>query len=127
MQHVIIRLRSNNIPFSSHGAICYPLKQPFEAVHLPWYDFRELGLVVMTYNNKLGDVKEATVDMNKIRTAMQFMSQDRICPVTGKRRKFYRFCDDNQTPFSTENMAKLRQALQHPDEASYPKDLRTLD
>ena len=24
-------------------------------------------------------------------------------------------------------MAKLRQALQHPVEASYPKDLRTLD
>ena len=24
-------------------------------------------------------------------------------------------------------MAKLRQSLQHPDEASYPKDLRTLD
>ena len=55
------------------------------------------------------------------------MSQEEICPVAGQARKFYRFCDDNHSPFSNENMTLLQNALQHPDNSSYPKDLRTLD
>ena len=125
MQVVILRLRSNNIPFSSHGAICYPLKKPSQAVHLPWYDFNEMPFIVMTYRNKLGTVHEATVDMNKIRIAAEYMNRDMTCPIEDKPRKFYRFCEE--IPFSNENLQYLQQALENPDKPSYPKSLRRLD
>ena len=67
-------------------------------MNLPWFDFREMGLIVMTFQNKLGDVREAMVDMSKVVIARQFMSRQETCQVTGNSRTFYRFC--NEIPFT---------------------------
>ena len=81
----------------------------------------------MTYQNKLGDVKEAMVDMHKIDRAIEFMTKEmpeEDCPPCRDSRQFYRF--SNETPYTTDNMERLKAALQNPDEPSYPRDLRTL-
>ena len=127
VQHVILRHKVNNVPFSSYGAICYPLKKPYEAKNLPWFDFDQLGLVVMTYNDRLGIVHEAMIDMHKIRQARHFMTQTKICPYSGNSTPFYKYCDEAYSPFSNENMSKLHKALLNPNEPSYPKQLRTVD
>lgn len=117
----------NNVSFSTFGAMCYPLKSPLQAKHLPWYDFQEMGLVIVTYNNKFGHVEEAMVDMDKIRKARKIMTEQRICPFANENRSFYRFCDESNIPFSNENMLYLRNSLQNPDRPSFPKNLRTVD
>lgn len=58
MQVTIIRLRTNNIQFSCHGAICYPLRSILQARSLPWYEFHEIPFVVMTFKDKLGVIHE---------------------------------------------------------------------
>ena len=67
MQTHIVRCRSNGVAFSKFGSICYPLKKIYQAKSLPWYEFEELPFVVMMFLDKLGNVREATVDMDKIR------------------------------------------------------------
>ena len=49
MQQIIVRLRTNNVPFSCNGRICFPLKTILQARSLPWYEFHELPFVVMTF------------------------------------------------------------------------------
>ena len=124
LQVCVLRLRVNNISFSSHGAICYPLKKPSLARALPWWEWAEIPFVVMTYKDKLGSAHEATVDMDKIRKAIEFMNRDMPCPVYGTPRKYYRFCKD--IPFSNENMRHLSNSLEDPSTRSYPKDVRTI-
>merc|ERR1712074_188269 len=53
MQVIIMRLRTNNVAFSSHGVICYPLKSILQARSLPWYEFLELPFIVMKFQDKL--------------------------------------------------------------------------
>ena len=119
MQVTIIRLRTNNIPFSCHGAICYPLRSILQARSLPWYEFHEIPFVVMTFKDKLGVIHEATIDMEKIRRAQKYMTEIRKCPVYGTTRHFYRFCKD--IPFDNENMRQLSEALENPTQRAYPK------
>ena len=121
----IFRLRSNNVPFSRYGQICYPLKKPIHASSLPWYQFDQLPFVVMTFQDKLGSTHETMVDMNKIRKAIEFMTRTKKCPVYGNERKYYRFADE--IPFTNDNMAQLSQSLQDPSRPSHPKHLRTID
>ena len=125
LQHVILRHRVNNVPFSNYGEMAFPLKNPIEASSLPWYDFEQLGLVVMTFNDKLGQVHEAMVDKKKILLAKHFMTQPKICPYTGQAIPFYKYCQSS--PFSNENIRQLNEALTNPNESSYPIKLRTID
>ena len=120
----IVRLRTNSVPFSSHGTICYPLRTILQARCLPWYEFHELPFVIMPFNDKLGAVHESTIDMEKIRRAREFMTRKLKCPVYGTERHFYRFCKD--IPFDNENMRQLSEELEHPSRRSHPKRLRTL-
>ena len=78
----------------------------------------------MTFKDKLGTVHEASIDMEKIRRAREFMTRKRKCPVYGDERNFYRFCKD--IPFDDENMRQLSEALKDPNKRSYPKRLRKL-
>ena len=57
LQVVIVRLRTNNVPFSPHGVICYPLHKIAEAQRLPWFQFEEMPFLVMTWKNKEGGDK----------------------------------------------------------------------
>ena len=77
-QTIILRQKCNNIPFSRHGQICFPLKAPLEAQSLPWHQWNELPFIVMTFQDKLGNAHEAMVDMNKIRKAIHY-SQEFFC------------------------------------------------
>ena len=124
VQVIILRLTSNHVPFSRHGAICYPLQKFNQAINLPWFNFRQLPFIVFTHKDKLGSVHEALVDMNKIRKAREFMTRDKIDPVNGKPRKYYRFSDE--IPFHNDNMNMLAESLTDPTKPSYPKELRTL-
>ena len=124
-QVVIIRLRTNNVPFSCHGAICYPLKTFTEARCLPWSQFEEMPFVVTKFKNKLGEVKEAIVDMNKIIRLRDLMMRKVKCPVLGTERYFYRFCKD--IPFNNECMRRLGESLEDPSRPSYPRNLRSLE
>ena len=69
-------------------------------------------------------VHEATIDMGKIRKAIEFMTRKMKCPVYGTERYFYRFC--NEIQFHTDNLSRLAQALEDPNRPSYPKRLRKL-
>ena len=117
-------MRTNNIAFSSHGAICYPLKKITRVKTLPWYDFKNLPFVVMTYTDKFGSAEEAMVDMATIARVRHFMSREKECPVFGTRRTYYRFSED--IPFDIDNMGKLRDAPQDPSKPSYPKEMRKI-
>ena len=97
MQVIIMRLRTNNVAFSSHGVICYPLKSILQAKTLPWCEFNELPFIVMKFQNKLGNFNEATVDIEKILKAKELLTREMICPVYGSSRPFNRFC--NEIPF----------------------------
>ena len=91
LQVIIVRLRTNHVPHSSHGAICFPLQNISQARCLPWFEFHELPFVVTTFKDKLGMIHEATIDMEKIRRAREFMTRKMKCPVYGTERYFYRF------------------------------------
>ena len=79
----IMRLKTNNVYFSAHGVICYPLRKNSEARCLPWYDFENMPFVVVTFRDKLGAAHEATVDMQNIRRAREFMTRKMKCPIYG--------------------------------------------
>ena len=78
----------------------------------------------MKFKDKLGNFNEATVDIEKILLAKEFMTRKMKCPVYGTSRYFYRFCDE--IPFSNENFKRLKDALSGTGKRSSPKDLRTL-
>ena len=121
----VMRLKTNNVPFSAHGVMVYPLKKSLEARFLPWYDFSNLPFLVTTFRDKFGNINEGTVDMSNIVKAREFMTRLMIDPVYGKERYFYRFC--NEVPFSNENMRMLADALSNPNKRSYPTQLRRLE
>ena len=123
MQISILRLRTNNIPFCKYGQVCFPLKKPLLAASLPWREFKELPFVVMTHQDQLGTAYEAMVRMKHIERTGEFMSRLRTCPVTGKKRTYYRFCE--QMPFTRENMEMLAQTIN--PQTSYPNDVRKLN
>ena len=79
----------------------------------------------MMFLDKLGNVREATVDMDKIRRVREYMTREKVCPVTGQTRYFNRIIEDS--PFDNENMRRLADALRDPNQRSYPRKLRTLD
>ena len=79
----------------------------------------------MMFLDKLGNVREATVDMDKIRRVREYMTRKKVCPVTGQTRYFNRIIEDS--PFDNENMRRLADALRYPNQRSYPRKLRTLD
>ena len=56
--------------------------------------------------------------------AMEFTSRKIKCPLYGKKVFFYRFCKD--IPFHNDNMRMLAEALEDPEQPSYPKRLRRL-
>ena len=85
VQVIMYRLRTNNLPFVKNGAICYPLKAVSQARCLPWHEFHHLPFVVMTWEGKLGNVNEATIDMSKIVRFREFATRRMECPVTGKQ------------------------------------------
>ena len=121
----VMRLKTNNVPFSAHGVMVYPLKKSLEARFLPWYDFSNLPFLVTTFRDKIGNINEGTVDMSNIVKAREFMTRLMIDPVYGKERYFYRFC--NEVPFSNENMRMLADALSNPNKRFYPTKLRRLE
>ena len=81
--------------------------------------------MIVTLRDKLGVAHEGTIDMNNIRRAKEFMSQERFCPVYGKKRYFYRFY--KEFPFSNNNMSRLANALENPNKRSFPKNLRRIE
>ena len=62
--------------------------------------------------------------MGKIREAMEYMSRKMKCPLYGKEVCFYRFC--KEIPFHSDNMRRLEESLENPEQPSYPKRLRRL-
>ena len=83
-----MRLKTNNIAFSPRGVIVYPLKTNLEARKLPWFELEDLPFVVVIFRDKLGVVHEATIDMENIRKAKDFMSSKMKCPILGTERYF---------------------------------------
>ena len=63
-----------------------------------------MPFVVTTFKDKLGMVHEATIDMGKIRKAIEFMTRKMKCPVYGTERYFYRFC--NEIQFHSDNLSQ---------------------
>ena len=123
-QVTILRLKTNGVPFAVNGVITYPLLQSYQARQLPAYDIANLPFVVTTFQDKRGNVREATIDMNNIRKIREWQSRLEVCPVYGTPRYRYRYYAE--IPFHNDNMARLSNALEKPDERSYPKDLRTI-
>ena len=68
----VMRLKTNNIPFSPKGVIVYPLKRNSEARNLPWFEFEDMPFVVVTFRDKLGVAHEATINMENIRKSREF-------------------------------------------------------
>ena len=63
----VLRLKTNDIPFSAYGVICYPLQRNSEAKNLPRYEMEDLSFVIVTLRNKFGKAHEGTTDMENIR------------------------------------------------------------
>ena len=80
----VLRLKTNNVPFSAHGVMVFPLKKNLQAQSLPWYFFRDLLFVVTVFKDKIGNNVEATVDMANIAKAREFMTRMMVDPVYGK-------------------------------------------
>ena len=70
----VMRLKTNNVPFSKHGVMVYPLKKNLQAQFLPWYDFQNIPFMVTTFRDKIGTINEGTVDMTNIFRARKFMN-----------------------------------------------------
>ena len=77
----------------------------------------------MVFQDRLGMVHEAMVDMKKVEKTLEFMSRIKKCPVYGTQRTYYRFSE--KIPFSRENMERLARSIN--PTTLYPNDLRTLN
>ena len=79
----------------------------------------------MTFKDKLGNMHEAMIDMEKIRKTIYYMTRKRTCPVYGTERYYYRFAKD--IVFSRDNMAILANSLDDPSGPSLARNLRRID
>ena len=122
----VMRLRANNVPFSKHGSICYPLKVEQRALNLPWYDFERLPFVVIVQRKTDGTSTQAMVNIDTIRRAKEYMERSMPCMYNpGQVRPFYRFVAS--VPFSNENLDKLFDTLSRSDGPRVPAGLRVLE
>ena len=127
MQLFVIRKRSNNIAFSSHGGIYYPLKSMKMARNLPWYDFKEVPIMVSVFTDFYGEIHLATIYMKQICHVRELMQRKMNCPVYDTIRNFYILCSDHHVPFSNKSMKLLSDILGNLYKRSYPKDFRVLN
>ena len=105
----IIRCKKNDIPSSKNGSICYPLKRPLITEELPFTDIDKLPFVVVTYS-KLDTIHQARVNFENIRRVKFFMERNKICPVYGTKRPYYRM--NEKLPFTSNAMNKLQKELE---------------
>ena len=123
----VLRSRANNVPFSKHGSICYPLKRHVQAVRLPWYDFSQLPFIVVAQRRRDGSHLEAMVNMDNIVRARHFMERRMPCKYNPERtRPYYRFVDEQWVPFSDENLQQLRDCLPDSSGRCLPRGVRVL-
>ena len=124
---VILRSRTNNVPFSRYGSISFAIKQPVKTTALPWHTFQQLPFVIMVSKHEDGSVIEAKVNMAKIVHAKELMEREVTCPVNGTNRPFYRYCDKIHTPFTTTAMECLASQLSDTSTAVLPNGLRKIN
>ena len=123
----VLRCRANNVPFSRHGSICYPMKRPVQAARLPWYDFVRLPFIIVAQRRRDGTHSEAMVNMANIIKARVFMERRMPCRYNPQRtRPYYRFVDEQWVPFSNDNFARLQDRLPTSDGPCLPNNVRVL-
>ena len=124
----VLRSRANNVPFTKHGSICYPMKRPYQAVRLPWYDFAQMPFIVVVQHRRDGSMDEVMVNMQTIVRARWYMERLRPCPYNPEQvRHFNRLVDQQWMPFSDENMRRLQERLPETDRPCLPRGLRVLE
>ncbi|KAH3813840.1 hypothetical protein DPMN_142310 [Dreissena polymorpha] len=124
---VILRSRTNNIPFSRYGSISFAIKEPVKTKALPWHTFQKLPFVIMVSKQEDGSINEAKINMAKIVHAKELMEREVTCPVYGTKRPFYRYCDKVHTPFTVAAMENLASQLSDTSTAVYPNGLRKIN
>ncbi|KAH3865712.1 hypothetical protein DPMN_028754 [Dreissena polymorpha] len=124
---VILRSRTNNIPFSRYGSISFAIKEPVKTKALPWHTFQKLPFVIMVSKQEDGSINEAKINMAKIVHAKELLEREVTCPVYGTKRPFYRYCDKVHTPFTVAAMENLASQLSDTSTAVYPNGLRKIN
>ena len=124
---VILRSRTNNVPFSRYGSISFAIKEPVKTRTLPWHTFQQLPFVVMVFKNEDGSVNEAKVNIAKIVHAKELMEREVTCPVYGTKRPLYRYCAKVHTPFTVDAMETLASQLSDKTTAVVPDGLRKIN
>jgi len=124
---VILRSRTNNVPFSRYGSISFAIKEPVKTKALPWHTFKKLPFVIMVSKQEDGSINEAKINMAKIVHAKELMEREVTCPVYGTKRPFYRYCDKVHTPFTIAAMENLASQLSDTSTAVFPDGLRKIN
>ena len=126
----IIRCRANQIPFSKHGSIAFPLKTPMQTRDLPWINFRNLPFIIIYATSSNEKYRhEAKINLKKIIIAKGWLEAK--LKYQGHTRSRNRFIGEGEgcSMFTPENMKKLQEQLYNngnepDDEYVIPRDLR---
>ena len=122
----IMRCRSTQIPFTKQGSIAYPLLTPMETKTLPWYDFKNLPIIVVYRDDPNEKYRsEAKVNLSNILRAKEYMETRIIHQGVG--RTLNRIVSDCCVQFENENIVRLKDQLHgHTNESVIPQGIREL-
>lgn len=122
----VLRCRATQIPFSKGGSIAYPLLNPMETKTLPWFDFKNMPIIIVYRDDPNEKYRsEAKVNLNNIIIVKEWM--ETLITYQGIQRTQNRLVGELFFQFDNDNFRKLKEQLNNEsNKYVIPKGIREL-